>query len=304
MTPRDIFFAPDRRLRSSWRFVLSLAVVVIASSLVSPFSRSSSTLPASRTVILLALLLALLVAGFAVLLYCFDRVRGGLLRAMGFPLDRNALRDAGAGVVFGLTMVSACVGAIAVVGSVHFQTSPLQLGPVGAVVAGTLVAAMNEEVVFRGYPFQRLVEAIGAPGAVTVLAVVFGAGHLRNPNATIWGALNTVGFGVVTALAYLRTRSLWLPWGIHFSWNLGLGLGYGLTVSGLNVFSVVVHGTVTGPEWLTGGKYGIEASATAILVLLAVTAVLLLLVKQRPAPQVIVASAQPLRITPDSSPGS
>jgi len=252
----------------------------------------------ASTVLLLCFLLALLVAGFAILLHYLDRERSSLLSAMGLPLDRSGLRDSGLGVVFGLAMVSGCVGAVAMLGRFRLQAGPAHAGPIAAVVAMGLVAAMNEEMVFRGYPFQRLVETIGAPGAVIFLACIFGAGHLYNPNATVWGALNTVGFGVFMALAYLRTRALWLPWGVHFAWNLGLGLGYGLTVSGLSQFSVVVHGTIAGPRWLTGGDYGIEASATATVMLVVASVVLLTLVKPRPAPQTIVGEDKPPAITP------
>ena len=88
-------------------------------------------------------------------------------------------------------------------------------------VAGSLA----EELMFRGYPFQRLVEAIGAGGAIVVFSVLFGVVHLMNPGANPWGLLNTVVIGVVLSVAYLRTRALWLPWGIHFAWNATLGLG-------------------------------------------------------------------------------
>ncbi|MFZ3212149.1 MAG: CPBP family intramembrane glutamic endopeptidase [Terriglobales bacterium] len=300
MRPSPIFFAPDHRLRAGWRFLVSIGVVLVAASLMRLIRRFSPDMHhfGGSTILLLTLLLALLIAGFAVLLHYLDRVRSGLLPAMGLPLDRSALKDTGVGVVFGVTMVSACVGVIAVLGRVRLQAGPVHTGPIAVVLGTALVAAMNEEVVFRGYPFQRLVEAIGAPGAVILLAGLFGAGHLQNPSATIWGALNTVGFGVFMALGYLRTRALWLPWGVHFAWNLGLGLGYGLTVSGLSQFSVVVHGTMVGPRWLTGGDYGIEASATATVGLLVATAALLLFVKPRPAPEIIVGGDEPPRITP------
>ena len=67
--------------------------------------------------------------------------------------------------------------------------------------------------------------------------------------------------GILLSIMYLRTRSLWLPWGFHFAWNTTLGLVLGLPVSGLRLFNVAVHGTANGPRWLTGGSYGIEASA-------------------------------------------
>ena len=295
MSVTSIFIAPDQRLRSIWRFVLSIAVVIGASGPGFVFGPAGGPRHAWAVVLMLTLILSLLVVGFAVLLHFFDKVHSGLLRAMGLPMDGSVLRDTGIGVVFGLAMVSACVGVIAVIGKVRFETSTAHAGAIAIVSCVGLVAAMIEEMVFRGYPFQRLVEAIGAPAAVILLAGLFGAGHLRNPHATVWGALNTAGFGVFTALAYLRTRSLWLPWGMHFSWNLGLGLGYGLTVSGLSQFSVVVHGTLAGPGWLTGGDYGIEASATATLALLLASVILSLLVKQRSAPEIIAGGP---RITP------
>ena len=69
-------------------------------------------------------------------------------------------------------------------------------------------------------------------------------------------------------MAYLRTRALWLPWGFHFAWNATLGLVFGLPVSGLRLFNVVVHTTATGRAWLTGGAYGMEASLPGALVVL------------------------------------
>ncbi len=121
--------------------------------------------------------------------------------------------------------------------------------------------ALAEEMMFRGYPFQRLEEAIGPTGAIAVFSLLFAAVHLSNPGASPLGLLNTVLIGIVLAIAYLRTRALWLSWGIHFGWNATLGLLFGLPVSGLRIFNVVTHATAKGPRWLTGGSYGIEASA-------------------------------------------
>jgi len=161
-----------------------------------------------------------------------------------------------------------------------------------------LAAAMVEEVSFRGYPLHRLMEAMGTPGAVAVTSCLFGLAHLSNPHASLWGAVNTAEIGVLLALAYVRTRSLWLPWGIHFGWNLALGLGYGLVVSGYSQFSAAVVGSLQGPHWLTGGDYGIEASVTATAINALATIMLVALVKQRAAPEIVVAASPLPRITP------
>jgi hypothetical protein len=154
-----------------------------------------------------------------------------------------------------------------------------------AVTYITAVAAMAEEVAFRGYPFQRLVDGIGPIGGIVLLSFFFGAIHLGNPHASLWGFLNTIEIGAFLAVSYLRTRSLWMPWGIHFGWNLTLGMLLGLPVSGINEFTVAVQGTAVGPDWLTGGSYGIEASLTGTLVVAASFLVLLRLTPARdPAP--------------------
>ena len=146
-------------------------------------------------------------------------------------------------------------------------------------------------------------EAVGTPAAVAITSCLFGLAHLRNPHASLWGAVNTAEIGALLALAYVRTRSLWLPWGIHFGWNAALGLGYGLVVSGYSEFSVLVIGSAQGPRWLTGGEYGIEASATATAVIAVAIVVLVALVKPRAAPEIIVGSEQP-RITPGPGPAN
>jgi hypothetical protein len=131
-----------------------------------------------------------------------------------------------------------------------------------------ICGALAEELMFRGYPFQRLEEGIGAIGAIAVFSLLFGAVHLVNPGASVWGLVNTILIGIVLAIAYLRTRALWLPLGIHFAWNATLGLLFGLPVSGLRVFNVAVRATTRGPVWLTGGSYGVEASLTGVVVVL------------------------------------
>ncbi len=142
------------------------------------------------------------------------------------------------------------------------------LGRAAIVVVVLIFGAVAEEMMFRGYPFQRLEEAIGAVGAIAVFSVLFALVHLTNPGASALGLLNTVLIGLVLAIAYLRTRALWLCWGIHFGWNAALGLLFGLPVSGLRLFNVVVRGTATGPRWLTGGSYGLEASAPGVFAIL------------------------------------
>ena len=250
-----------------------------------------------------SVLLVMLLWGFCLLLFSLDRVRSSMLEAAALPLSGEALRDGALGIAFGAVAVSLAVALVATMGQVRLHYAGAHPATI-ALTFWALSAAMVEEIAFHGYPLHRLMEAVGTPAAVVVTSCLFGLAHLRNPHANWWGVVNTVEIGVLLALAYVRTRSLWLPWGIHFGWNVALGLGYGMVVSGYPDFSDAVAGSLQGPRWLTGGAYGIEASLTVTVVDLVAIMVLVVLVKQRPVPQVIVDSVQPLRITPDSSQGS
>jgi hypothetical protein len=130
------------------------------------------------------------------------------------------------------------------------------------------VAATNEELLFRGYPFQRLVESWGAPIAVVAISGLFGLGHASNPNATWFTVANTILAGIWLAQAYLKTRALWYPIGLHFSWNFIMAYVYSLPVSGIVLSSQLLTAKDHGPQWLTGGDYGPEGSilCTGVLV--------------------------------------
>jgi membrane protease YdiL (CAAX protease family) len=223
---------------------------------------------------------ALLIGIYALLLALLDHREGDRLARQGLPLDRSAWRQFLAGLAFGILLIGLCVALAAASGGyrarVTLTAHALRMG--GEILLLLLAGALLEEVMFRGYPFQRLIEAVGPVWAVTVASALFAAAHLGNPNAggvLSWAFFNTIAIGVVLAVAYLRTRTLWFPFGIHFGWNFALGFVFGLPVSGMSDFSIIVHGTIRGPRWLTGGAYGLENSgAAAFLLMLSLLAVL------------------------------
>ena len=148
-------------------------------------------------------------------------------------------------------------------GLTHFAWCPLSLSSGLATTAALiLVAAANEELIFRGYPFQRLVESFGAVGAVVLSSAVFGLGHLANPDHTWISGANSILAGILLAIAYLRTRGLWMPLGIHFMWNYVQGVVLGLPVSGY-YFRGFLKPRVSGAAWLTGAGYGPEGGVLA-----------------------------------------
>lgn len=136
-----------------------------------------------------------------------------------------------------------------------------------------MFGAVGEELMFHGYAFQHLVRVIGEFATVLPVGVLFGLAHASNANVTGLGIFNTIVWGVLLGYAYLRTRALWLPIGLHFGWNLALPL-LGVNLSG---FTMGLTGYElrwrTGPL-LSGGSYGLEgglfttAMVIALLILL------------------------------------
>jgi membrane protease YdiL (CAAX protease family) len=264
------------------RFLLGVLVFFASDYIVEGFAPGSPN-SLHYDIVTRPLLMLLLLAGFSVLLVTVDKVHGNPLVFLGLAVGGRWLRDIGWGLLLGTGMVSTAVLANVLDGTIKVKT--LLSWHNAEAAAGVLFilasGAMAEELLFRGYPFQRLVEGFGPVAAVVILSALFGMAHLSNPSVNVWGVINTILVGVLLAIAYLRTRALWMPWGIHFAWNAVLGLGFGLPVSGLTKFSVLIRSRAQGPVWLTGGNYGIEASATGASVILVGIALLLAFVRQR-----------------------
>jgi uncharacterized protein len=137
-----------------------------------------------------------------------------------------------------------------------------------------ILAALAEEALFRGYPLQTTARARLAWLGVFLTSVPFAVVHLRNPNvAAGFTFVNTALAGVWLAVAYLRTRSLWFPLGVHWAWNWALGSVFGLPVSGITDLAPhpLMRGSDLGPAWLTGGSYGIEGGIAGTIALVVST---------------------------------
>ncbi len=224
----------------------------------------------------LVILLFLLLVGYAGMGMVGQGQRSPL-RAMGLVRRPGWPAEFALGAAIGWGGIVACVLPIAILGEMvlRFDAAPHQLSLLVVDLAILACGALAEEVAFRGYPFQRLIEALGPLLATLLLSVLFMVVHLQNPDASAASMCTALLAGCLLALAYLRTRALWVCWGLHFAWNASMGLLFGLPVSGLTIFSPVVSTYTRGPVWLTGGGYGPEGGAVAIVVLLLLLGVLI-----------------------------
>ena len=150
-----------------------------------------------------------------------------------------------------------------------------------ALISTGLVAAVAEEIGFRGVLFRLSEDLFGTWTAVAISAAAFGLAHLINPGASLWGALAiAVEAGVLFAAVYVVTRSLWWCIGLHFSWNMLQGPLFGSSVSGSGSASGLIRAQFSGPAWLTGGGFGVEASVVTAALMTAVAVVLLARVRR------------------------
>ncbi len=179
-------------------------------------------------------------------------------------------REFALGAALGWAGAVACVLPAALSGDlvVTFFTSGRQWWMLAleaiALAAGTLAV----EAAFRGYPFQRLVEAMGPALATLFMAAIYAIWWTHGAPATTATVLVAFLLGLVLALGYLRTRALWVSWGLHFAWAAVLGIVLGLPVAGPMSYSPIVVTNSRGAVWVAGGLQGPEGSAFGVLVAL------------------------------------
>lgn len=211
---------------------------------------------------------ALFTALNAALCFAADKL---ILRHLGVrPRDdlrfHGAARDLALGVLAGLLLISAVVGVAALLGAYRIVAccSIAQL-PIVLLDAG-VTAAITEELFFRGILFRWIEEFAGSWAALLVTSLIFGLAHRANPNATWFSSFAiAVEAGILLGGAYMLTRSLWLPIGLHAAWNFAEGYLFDVPVSGLPEQGLVTA-KLSGPVLLSGGPFGLEASIIAVVI--------------------------------------
>lgn len=153
-------------------------------------------------------------------------------------------------------------------------------GGIPVLIVVLLFGSVGEELVFHGYAFQHLVQHVGEFATVLPVGILFGLMHLGNQNATLLAVVNTIAWGVLLGCAYLRTRTLWLPIGMHFGWNVAMPF-LGVNLSG---FTIAVTGYElhwrTGVLW-GGGAYGLEGGLLTTVVVAGLFVLLYRVIPQR-----------------------
>jgi uncharacterized protein len=221
-----------------------------------------------------AMLVFLLLVGYAAMGFWLDR-EVHPISDQGLPRRRGFAREAAIGLATGWGLAVICVLALLVAGGVAISFSA-QKQSWGLLVADALffaLLALAEEIAFRGYGFQRFARALGPVGASIGFAAYY-AWMQKIPGSGSTSFLVWLALGLLLTTAYLRTRALWLGWGLNLGWKASRALVFGLAVNGDSSHSAVVQGDPMGPFRISGGGLGLDASPVALLVLLAALPVL------------------------------
>jgi uncharacterized protein len=256
------------RLRAYLLFVAALLYFFVASSLANHAARtfaSEAWFPLTEQLMLVFLLLL----GYGAMGFWVDRQLDPISE-QGLPRREGWTREAGLGVATGWALAVVCILPMLIAGgiAIYFSGQAASWGWLLADAVFFALAAMAEEIAFRGYAFQCFVRAVGPFGATLGFAAIYAIVQQLVPGSSHASFAVALVFTVLLSTVYLRTRALWVGWGLNFGWKASRALLFGLAVNGDSTHSRVVQGDPMGPFWLTGGAFGLEGSWLAFFVLL------------------------------------
>lgn len=254
-----------------WKWILCLLAGLFLFFFLCVLAKGISTLPNPWLQMGLSLVAALL----GLLFYAIWTNLTERRPVMELELKRT-WPDLGLGLLLGVCYFGVVVGLMALARCYTISGSEFNLMPQALAFLGCLVTAVFEEIIFRGILFRLIDDRWNTFVALLVSALFFGAAHLTNPGASLWSSFAiAIEAGLLLGAAYKYSGTLWLPIGIHWAWNYVQGSVLGFSVSGTSVSDKIFHPIITGPEWITGGAFGAEASVPAVVVGLLLTVILL-----------------------------
>lgn len=305
-TEPTFFLDESRRLRTFWRFLIFGAgsvvgqiavgmVVVIVLGLwlvisegheaVDQFVRTGLSVKQYGATLMVVSSVPITAAMLGWVLVCRKFFDQRSIASMGFVRpERRLSASVVVGFLAGLLPIAAVGGAVFAAGG--FLLAGFGFSVTAAFLIPTLlVMAFMEEIVFRGYLLQNLLDIRRPVFGVIFTSVFFWLAHSVNPD--VWRSpvitpINMIGAGVVLALAYMVSRNIWFPTALHFGWNLAQGVLLSLPISGIPVEGAIRLRLIDeAPAWLTGGGFGLEASVAVTVVEVLMIGGFLLLLQRR-----------------------
>lgn len=266
--------ATESRLRAYLQFVFAVFYYFLARSLAGRGAQGLASV-AWAPLLSQAMLVFLLLLGYSAMGFWFQR-QAHPIAEQGLPLRSGFPSEFGLGLATGWGIAVVCVLPMAIAGGIAVMLSG-RLNELGWLLADALffiLATLAEEVAFRGYAFQRFVAAVGPLGGALGVSLYYSIVQQLIPGSSRVSFAVSFVLGLLLSTAYLRTRALWVGWGLNFGWKASRALLFGLAVCGVSSHSSVVVGDPMGPFWLTGGGFGLDGTWIAFFVIVAAIPVL------------------------------
>lgn len=265
---KNIFLNTSHKIRSIWWIPIFLFLLAILLLPVILFARKNSV-DVSITIQAAIIITATFICQF---------LRKQPLTLVTGRFNINWLKQFGMGLALGTIIMVVPAIFLTFLGYANWQVNELSVSTVISGFSFFTAVAVAEEMLFRGFIFQRLMESLGQWPAQIVISGMFLLTHINNPGmigmTKTLAALNIFIASVMFGLAFIKTKSLAMPVGIHFMANFMQGTVLGFGVSGVKEQSLVKAFAGECPVWLNGGEFGLEASVPGLLMVILVTVIL------------------------------
>lgn len=285
-----LFLSPDeRRLRAVWRLLLQVLLLIVF-LIIFQYPTLLVLNRAHRIASPIALIVSTLISCLAITASVFVSRRWldrHPISSLGLKLNRQAFLDMGTGIflsglMFGLIFsIEWLVGWLEIRGFAWENQSWEWVGiSLLSMVFIFLLIGWQEELLARGYWLQNISDGLNLSWGVLLSSALFSLAHSANPHVAWEAILGLFASGLFLAFAFLRSKQLWLPVGLHMGWNFFEGVVFGFPVSGI-VFFQLLRPRVSGPSLVTGGAFGPEAGLIQLPALLLGAGLIYILTRRR-----------------------
>ena len=277
----------ENRLKAGWRIFVFMLVFMSFSSLIFIIKPILGDITKREYLENYSLLIVaiLSVAATASTYTCRKLLDKRSFSSLGLKVNKQAFKDLSIGFILSLFMITTFFCLLLAIGLIEFNglnidffslNNSSELDRVVSAVTLTSLCLLLlehifvgywEELVFRGYLFQNMVNGMGLSLSVVISCIAYGLVHSANPNSTLLSSIIIAGFGFLRIYGYLGTKMLWLSMGMHIGWNFLQGPIFGFAASGHKKQSLFLHDFTSNKDYLTGGEFGPEGSILILPIL-------------------------------------
>jgi len=256
------FLNSDRQLRNGWWiliFFLILAALLVPAMIMAQQNNMEVSIGVQTVIVLIASLTSQL-------------LRQRPLAELSGMLNLRWLKELGVGGLIGFTLMLIPALILGIFDWVDWRWNPEGVSVLSSSLLLFAGVAIAEELLFRGFVFQRLIAGLGQWTSQLIIAAFFLLTHLNNPGMTgsvkVMASINIFLASILFGLAFIQTKSLAMPLGLHFMANFVQGGVLGFGVSGAEQSGLLIPFFKEAPVWLTGGQFGLEASLPGLVCIL------------------------------------